>query len=134
MESEQRSYRLAPAIGRHRIAQALDMLSDHGGGVGCEQPSRDSRARNGYAGICSAKPRIQFGIAGLADDATFGDVGGGKNKAANQRRISPREGQRHNAPPRATDQSGNPFHSKRAQEGLQRVGVVVNNRMMPWDR
>src|SRR5258708_35504165 len=110
------------------------MLSDQWRRVWREQPVRDSRARNRNADIRRAKPRVQFGIAGLADDTTFGDVGGGKDKAANQRRISPREGQRHNATPGTANQSGKSFDSKCAQKGLQGLCVVANARIMPWDR
>ena len=41
VDGEQRPYRLAPTIGRHRVAQALDMLPNQGWSVGREQPVHD---------------------------------------------------------------------------------------------
>jgi len=41
VDGKQRPYRLAPTIGCHRVAQALDMLPNQGWSVGREQPVRD---------------------------------------------------------------------------------------------
>ena len=111
VEGKQRPYRPAPAISRHPIAQALDMLPDSRRCVWREQPVRNRSARNRDADIRRAKPRIPFGIAGFPNEVTFADVGGGKNEAARKCWISPCEGERDHASPGASHQNSRPSYT-----------------------